>query len=154
MKKQIAKWIPILGRSCSILFHNMIPDNIDHHVSASYQHLLLLFPAFVYRKTQSETPNQGQAPSRATKTRSLPQQWDCNLGTNNATFTDRSHERMNRYSSIVTYKSWNRRFTNVGPPTSLRSTTPFDETGISVLVSYFWVMFIFIFVISFEQQWW
>ena len=38
-------------------------------------------------------------------------------------------------------------------PPSLRSTTPCDETGISMLSSYFFILFLFIVIVPFEQQW-
>ena len=44
--------------------------------------------------------DQGQGPSSASKTRSCYQQGDPKLGTKDATFTAKSHARLNVYSSV------------------------------------------------------
>ena len=56
---------------------------------------------FFNRITQSDTPAQRQAPSRASEKRAS-QQWDKSPGTKDAIFTAGSHTRLIEYSNVVT----------------------------------------------------
>ena len=41
--KQITKGFPYLGRSCFVIWHNMIPENTNHSLSAYQQHLPVIY---------------------------------------------------------------------------------------------------------------
>ena len=52
--------------------------------------------------TQSQTQDQGKAPSRAAKSRKCTCQWDQDIGNKDTTFTDMSPSIPTDYSAVAT----------------------------------------------------